>query len=100
MAGSCIFFVLYVITPESLRPLLGPLGGLCLGFCTDYRYKTAMNCLGALMLGAGIYGIQGAVVLRIADTLLGVTFGLAFAALFHRLVAIRLLPAAKAEQPL
>ena len=100
VAGSCIFFVLYVITPESLRPLLGPLGGLCLGFCTDYRYKTAMNCLGALMLGAGIYGIQGAVVLRIADTLLGVTFGLAFAALFHHLVAIRFLPAPKAEQPL
>ena len=73
---------------------------MCLGFCTDYRYKTAMNCLGALMLGAGIYGIQGAVVLRIADTLLGVTFGLAFAALLHRLVAIRLLPAPKAEQPL
>ena len=54
---------------------MGPLGGLCLGFCTDYRYKTAMNCFGALMLGTGIYGLQGAVILRIADTFLGVTFG-------------------------
>lgn len=53
---------------------MGPLGGLCLGFCTDYRYKTAMNCFGALMLGAGIYGIQGAVILRIVDTVLGVAF--------------------------
>ena len=73
VAGSCIFFILYLIIPESLRSLLGPLSGLCLGFCTDYRYKTAMNCLGALMLGTGIYGLHGAVILRITDTLLGVT---------------------------
>lgn len=97
VAGSCLFFILYLVIPESLHSLLGPLGGLCLGFCTDYRYKTAMNCLGALMLGTGIYGMQGAVILRVADTILGVTFGLMFAAIFHQLVAIRFLPAPKTE---
>lgn len=97
VAGSCLFFVLYLVLPESMHSLLGPMGGLCLGFCTDYRYKTAMNCLGALMLGAGIYGLQGAVILRIVDTVLGVTFGLVFAMVFHRLVATRFLPAAKTE---
>ena len=66
-----------------------------MGFCTDYRYKTAMNCFGALMLGAGIYGLREAVILRIVDTFLGVVFGLIFAALFHRLAAARLLPALK-----
>ena len=89
VVGSCTFFVLYLAIPEPLHPLMGPLGGLCLGFCTDYRYKTAMNCFGALMLGTGIYGLQGAVMLRIVDTLLGVTFGLVFAAIFHRLAAVR-----------
>ena len=44
------------------------------------------------MLGAGIYGLTGAVILRIVDTLLGVTFGLVFAAIFHQLAAVRLLP--------
>ena len=97
LAGSCAFLLLYLVTPEAFHPLMGPLGGLCLGFCTDYRYKTAMNCLGALMLGAGIYGLQGAVILRITDTLLGAAFGLAFAAIFHRLVALRFLPAPNAE---
>ena len=92
VAGSCAFLVLCLILPESLHSLMGPLGGLCLGFCTDYRYKTAMNCFGALMLGAGIYGLTGAVTLRIVDTVLGVTFGLVFAAVFHRLAAVRLLP--------
>ena len=97
VAGSCAFLVFYLVMPEALHPLLGPLGGLCLGFCTDYRYKTAMNCFGALMLGAGIYGLKGAVILRIVDTLLGVTFGLVFAAIFHRLAAARFLPEAASE---
>jgi len=92
VAGSCLFFVLYLLLPESLHSLLGPLGGLCLGFCTDYRYKTAMNCLGALMLGTGIYRLQGAVALRITDTVMGVTFGLVFAMIFHQLVASRFSP--------
>lgn len=91
IAGSCAFFILYLITPEAFHSLMGPLGGLCLGFCTDYRYKTAMNCFGALMLGTGIYGLSGAVLLRIVDTVLGVLFGLLFAAIFHRLAGVRLL---------
>lgn len=91
LAGSVLFFIIYQLTPESFHSLMGPIGGLCLGFCTDYKYKTAMNCFGALMLGAGIYGIHGAVLLRIADTILGVVFGLVFAALFHKLVTVKFL---------
>lgn len=98
VAGSCLFFILYQLTPEALHSLLGPLGGLCLGFCTDYRYKTAMNCFGALMLGAGIYGVQQAVLLRILNTFLGVAFGLLFALLFHKVVAAKFLPTPE-EQP-
>ena len=97
VAGSCAFFVLYLVTPEAFHPLMGPLGGVCLGFCTDYRYKTAMNCFGALMLAAGIYGLKGSVILRITDTLLGVIFGLAFSAAFHKLAAVKLLPVPERE---
>ena len=97
VTGCCAFFLLYQAIPASFHSLMGPFGGLCLGFCTDYRYKTAMNCFGALMLGTGIYGLHGAVILRIVDTLLGVTFGLVFAAAFHRLAAVRLLPNPEAE---
>lgn len=98
VAGSGAFFVLYRMTPEIVHSLLGPLGGLCLGFCTDYRYKTAMNCFGALMLGAGIYGLQSSVILRITDTLLGVALGFVFSVLFHRLAAVRLLPQPEGKQ--
>jgi len=87
LVGSGLFLIVYRITPEVFHSLMGPLGGLCLGFCTDYRYKTAMNCFGALMLAAGIYGVQAAVFLRIIDTILGVCFGTVFALIFHKLIA-------------
>lgn len=86
----------WILTFGDGAELLEPLGGLCLGFCTDYRYKTAMNCFGALTLGVGLYGLQGAVLLRLADTVLGVTFALVFAAVFHRLAG-RFLPGAEQQ---
>lgn len=91
LVGSGLFFIIFQITPDFFHPLMGPLGGLCLGFCTDYRYKTALNCFGALMVGVGIYGIKEAVILRITDTILGVLFGMIFAAIFHKLLAKRVL---------
>lgn len=89
LAGSGAFYLIFCITPESFHSLMGPLGGLCLGFCTDYRYKTAMNCFGALMLATGIYGIQNAVFLRITDTILGIIFAMLFALLFHKLIGAK-----------
>lgn len=84
LMGSAIFFVVYNIMPESLHGIMGPMGGLCLGLCTDYRYKTASNCFGALMIAVSIYGLHGAILLRIWDTILGVMFGWLVAEVFHR----------------
>lgn len=89
VAGCAIFFVLYTLTPESMHSVLGPLGGFCLGFCTDYRYKTAANCLGALMMASSLYGAAGSVWLRLVDTILGILCGLAVAFLFQWLVERR-----------
>lgn len=78
VAGSLLFYFLYILLPEPLHTLIGPLGGFCMGFCTDYRFKTAVNCFGALILASGLYGTQTAVYLRIADTLIGILFALCF----------------------
>lgn len=86
VAGSVLFFILYQLLPDGMHSLLGPLGGFCLGFCTDYRYKTAINCLGALMIAANLYGAADAVLLRIADTIFGILCSLAVAWLFYRLI--------------
>ncbi len=86
VVGSVLFFGVYQVVPESMHGLLGPAGGLCLGFCTDYRYKTTINCFGALMLAAGIYGVQDAVLLRIQNNLLGVILGFTFIWLYQKVV--------------
>lgn len=84
--GSSMFYVMYLVLPPSLHSLLGPIGGLCLGFCTDYRYKTAINCFGALMMATALYGVQGAVLLRILNNLLGVTFGFTVILLYQKVM--------------
>lgn len=85
LIGSAVFFVVYQIMPESMHGIMGPMGGLCLGLCTDYRYKTASNCFGALMIAVSIYGLHGAIILRIWDTILGILLGLLIAEVFHKL---------------
>ncbi len=81
--GSIMFFIVYQLTPVNMQTLLGPVGGFCLGFCTDYRKKTAINCFGALMLAAGIYGARDAVLLRIYDNFIGVILGMIIIYLFY-----------------
>lgn len=90
IAGSLIYFVVCKITPASLQSLFGPLGGFCLGFCTDYRFKNAINCFGALMLATGIYGLENAVLLRIFDNIIGVLFAFIFILVFTQLIDRRI----------
>ncbi len=89
VTGSILFFVLYQLTPDGIHSMFGPIGGFCVGFCTDYRYKTAINCLGALMMASSLYGAAGAAGLRIVDTILGVLCSLAVAWIFQKVVAQR-----------
>lgn len=78
VAGSLLFLLVYQITPKALHGFLGILGGLCLGFCAKYRFKTVLNCFGALLTATSLYSIQGAVALRILNNILGVLFGYLF----------------------
>lgn len=82
--GCGLFYIIYTALPLSMHGLIGPLGGFLLGFCTEYRYKTALNCLGALLLVAGIYGIGNTIILRIAHTLAGILFAVCFYECYER----------------
>lgn len=86
VAGSLIFFAGYLLAPEALRPIFGPLGGICLGFCTDYRFKTACNCLGALFMATSLFGLQQSVFLRIMHNILGVAFGFVFLVIYQKVM--------------
>ena len=89
MLGSLTFYVIYSIIPESMHMLIGPIGGFCLGFCADYKYKTAMNCFGALMLAAQVYGLHSAIMLRITDNLIGIIFAVTFYYFYELIIGKR-----------
>ncbi len=98
VCGSLAFFAIYLITPPSLTSLLGPLGGFFLGFCTDYRFKSGINCFGALMMAAGIYGIHSAVLLRVVNNLFGVLLALGFIYVYDKLIDQRYVPLTTREE--
>lgn len=86
VAGSALFFIIYKLVPPSLHMLFGPMGGICMGLCTKYRYKTTFNCIGALMMAVGLYGLEGSVMLRIVNNLIGAIFGYAFSVLYQKIM--------------
>lgn len=96
--GSFAFYVLYMIIPAKFYPFFGPIGGLCLGLCTEYRYKTMLNCFGALMTSVAMYGLQQAVFIRIGNTLVGILCALLFYYLFDRFILKGLLK--KSQDPI
>lgn len=87
--GSTMFCLIYSVLPEQMHFLIGPAGGFCLGFATEYKYKTAINCFGALMIAVGIYGLSGAVFLRITDTIIGILVALAFVYFYEGLIGVK-----------
>ncbi len=84
--GSAIFYVVFKSLPAKFHFILGPLGGIFLGLCTEYKYKTAMNCLGALMLATSVYGLEYSVLLRILNNFLGAAFGFVFTLIYEKLI--------------
>ncbi|WP_276903889.1 FUSC family protein [Faecalibaculum rodentium] len=90
--GSVAFWLIWSVLPVNLEPLLGPVGGMCLGLCAEYRHKTMLNCFGALSLAAGMYGLQGAVLLRIIMTLLGILFAILFFYVYDHFVMTAFVP--------
>ncbi len=92
VAGCVIFFLAALVIPLSVLTLLGPVCGIVLGFCVDYRYKTTVNCCSALTMAAGIYGLGGALFLRVCNNLFGVALAAGFVLLYEWAMDRRTIP--------
>lgn len=93
VVGSFAFYILYMMVPARFYPWFGPVGGFCLGMCTEYKHKTMLNCFGALMMAVSLYGLKDAVFIRISNTLLGILFALIFYYLYDHFLMKGLLKA-------
>ncbi len=84
--GSVLFSIFYFITPSQFVFIYGPMSGLLMGLCSQYRYKALANCFGALSMAVTLYGIQGSAILRIFNNFLGMLFGFVFFYFFQNIL--------------
>ena len=75
--------VLYIVLPKSMYPYIGIIGGIGVGYSAGYAWQTVFNTFGALAIAEKLYGLKGAVGLRVAQNVFGVVFALLFCAAFY-----------------
>lgn len=69
--GTILFVLICSVMPAGYMFIVGPIAGIIMGLCTEYRNKTACNCFGALAMARGVYGTGSAAVMRIANNIGG-----------------------------
>lgn len=84
--GCLLFLILYKVMPESLLPFMGIIGGIGVGFSAGYSFQTIFNVLGALSIAVGMFGLYGAILLRIGTNVFGTLYVLVYQNLYERIV--------------
>lgn len=86
VAGCLLFLFLYKVMPESFLPYMGIIGGIGVGFSAGYSFQTIFNVLGALSIAVGMFGLYGAIILRIGTNVFGTLYTLIYQNLYERIV--------------
>lgn len=85
--GCGIFLFLYLVLPESMRPFLGVIGGIGVGYSAGYAWQTAFNTFGALVIAVDAFGLTTAIGLRMAANIFASLYVLIFDGLLQQLAA-------------
>lgn len=86
--GCLLFVAINFLIPESLKPLIGIIGGIGVGFSAKYSWQNIFNAVSALSIAVGIYGILGAIMLRITTNVFGSIYSLFFDKLYKLFINI------------
>ena len=73
-----VFTVLFFLLPSPIYAFIGVIGGIGVGFSTKYSGQAVFNTFGALAFATELYGLKGAVSLRLIRNIFGVVFTLLF----------------------
>lgn len=88
IAGCLIFIVLYYALPVELHPYIGIIGGIGVGYSAGYAWQTVFNTFGALSIAAGLFGVAGAVALRIGANVFGSIYTVLFDKAMNKIVQL------------
>lgn len=72
--GCLLFAAIYIILPESYYGYIGIIGGLMVGLSATYQWQTVFNCFGALTTAVPVFGLGGAIILRILNNAFGAIY--------------------------
>ena len=80
--GCFIFGIFYLLLPKEFINYIGIIGGLMIGLSATYQWQTVFNCFGALTVAVPIFGLEGAIILRIFNNVFGVVYSNLFNNIF------------------
>lgn len=86
ITGCLLFIVLYKFLPENVYPFIGILGGIGVGLSASYSFQTIFNVLGALSIAVGMFGLYGAVAIRIIANVFGTFFVLIYQHIYEVII--------------
>lgn len=86
LLGGALFLAVYTLFPDSLRGLIGIVGGIGVGFSAAYGWQAVFNSMGAMSIAVGLLGVPGAIFFRIFYNVFGSLYALLFEKLFHRMM--------------
>lgn len=84
--GCLLFLILYTVLPESMYPYMGIIGGIGVGLSASYSAQTIFNVLGALSIAVGMFGLYGAIALRIIANIAGTLFTLIYQRIYEVII--------------
>ncbi|MGL4773696.1 MAG: FUSC family protein [Clostridium sp.] len=90
--GCIIFGAVYYFVPEEYGMFIGILGGIMVGFSATYNWQTVFNCFGALIVAVPMFGLWGAIIIRIVTNCFGAIYSKVFNFVFekaHEIVAVK-----------
>ena len=64
LGGGILFAFMFTFVPESIQPMLGFFGGLCVGFCANYGWQTVFNSFSAMYSAIAIFGLIPTIIIR------------------------------------
>jgi len=83
--GCLMFASVYLILPQEYRIYAGLLGGIMVGFSGKYSWQTSFNSFGALAAAVPIFGLSGAIIIRITSNIIGVIYSQIYGNAFDKI---------------
>ncbi len=81
--GGALFLLLYHFLPGDICAYIGIIGGIGVGLSASYGWQAVFNSFGGVALAVPLFGVPGAVLLRIFNNAAGSVYAFCFERVFQ-----------------